>query len=304
MRIIITILILCGIGSAYAQKDLINKVTEQAVEIDSLMKVSKNYKQSDNKNRAKLLRNQDTINVMKSELSEFENVKAEKNNLEKQLKLKSDSLTILKSNLLDKDNQLTTQSQINKQEVREASEASKSEIIKIIVAFYNSKPFDDLLQSSSEQSIRNDRKIIGNTSDIDPLLSDLKKCLSARKLLESKFDEAKFKYTQIQLNQIKRESESLSSLINTIENYQTYNEGLKGAIAEIIGLDGRESVIGMPKEIQNEKFNKIIVEISDYIFNYEFNFLDYPYLSDVVLEIIKRKAPNPDADISDLAQKL
>jgi hypothetical protein len=32
--------------------------------------------------------------------------------------------------------------------------------------------------------------------------------------------------------------------------------------------------------------------------------LDYPYLSEVVLEIIKRKRPNPDADISDLLKKI
>ena len=47
-----------------------------------------------------------------------------------------------------------------------------------------------------------------------------------------------------------------------------------------------------------------MAEISYYIFNYDFNFMDYPYLSVVVLEIIKRKAPNPDAKISDLLQQL
>ena len=39
-------------------------------------------------------------------------------------------------------------------------------------------------------------------------------------------------------------------------------------------------------------------------FNYDFKFNDFPYLSDIVLEIFKRKQPNPDADISDLLQKL
>jgi hypothetical protein len=51
---------------------------------------------------------------------------------------------------------------------------------------------------------------------------------------------------------------------------------------------------------------KIIVlsEISVYIFNYDFNFTYYPYLSNIVLEIIKRKQPDADADISDLLNAL
>lgn len=304
MRIIITILILCGINSTYGQQDLIDTLAEQAVKIDSLKKVVEKYKQSDNENQTKLLKLQDTINVLKSDLSEFENVRDDKNNLEKQLKLTIDSLIILKSNLLDKDNQLTTQIKSNKEEVLEAREASRNKVITSVVAYYTTTSFDDLIEFSTEQSVRNDRKIIGNKPDLESLLSDIENSLSARKLLEIKFDASKVKNAEIQLNQIKRESKSLVKLINTLNNYQIYNDGLKKTIAEIKNLDGRESVMGMPREIQNKKFNKIIIELSDYIYTYDFNFIEYPYLSEVLFEVIKLKAGNPDADILDLEQKL
>ena len=60
----------------------------------------------------------------------------------------------------------------------------------------------------------------------------------------------------------------------------------------------------MIPEIQKNKLIMILDEISLFVFNYDFNLNSYPYLSDVVLEIFKRKQPNPDAEISDLMQKL
>ncbi len=59
----------------------------------------------------------------------------------------------------------------------------------------------------------------------------------------------------------------------------------------------------MSPQVVNSKLNKILSELSKFIFDYNFNFVDYPYFSDIVLDIIKRKQPNPDADIVDLLKK-
>ena len=37
---------------------------------------------------------------------------------------------------------------------------------------------------------------------------------------------------------------------------------------------------------------------------YHFNFTDYPYLSELVLETMKRKQKDANSDISDLVEKL
>ena len=306
MRIIrIVAVILCGISSSYAQQDdLITRFGKQAIANDSLTKVIKNYEQSDTENQVKIQNLQDSINNLKSDLAKLENFKAEKIKIENQLKQKNDSITVLQSNLLDKEKQLKTQEQNTIQKVREARESSKGEIVSGIVGNYKNKTFDDLIKSTTQKSIRNDRRIIGNSTDIEPLLSNLEKYYSVKELLESKFDASKIKDVKNELNQIKFESRSLALLKSTVEKYQIFNAGLREVIQKIMALDEKESVVNMPKEIQNEKFNKIMADISYYLFNYDFNFLDYPYLSDIVLEVIKRKAPNPDADISDILMKL
>lgn len=303
-KIIITIIILCGIGSSYAQQDLINDLKKQAITNDSLNKAIKSYEQSSNENQVKIENLQDTIKILKTDLSKLENFRDEKETIDKQLKLKSDSIALLKSNFIDKDKELKIQEQNFRQQISDARENSRKEIIKLVVDYYKNKPFDELIKSSTQQSILRDKQIIGNNRDIEPILSSLDTYSNIKNLFGSKYEAAKIKEAKNQLSQIKLESPSLYKLRNTVQNYQTFNEGLKEVIGKIMALDERELVLGMTKEIQDQKFNKILAEISYFIFNYDFNFVDYPYLSDVVLEIIKRKTPNPDTDISNLLQKL
>lgn len=305
--ILVTTLFFCGISSSYAQQDslYLDRLEKRAVEIANLNNEVVKYKDSVNDNAIKLNKLKDSLKLLKSKLSEIEDVKADKNVLENLLKQKSDSITILKTDLLDKDKQLATQTQSNKQEVKEAIENSKNKTLKSLIDYYKNKSFDDLVKSSTQQSARNDKNIIGHSNDIEPLLSDLEIYYKIKLLFQNEFNSAKIKEAQNQFNQLEQlESSSIDKLKNDVENYQIFNEGLKETIEKIIALDGRESVIGMPKEIQNLKFNKIMAEISFYIFNYDFNFLDYPYLTDVMLDIIKLKAPNPDANIFELLQKL
>jgi len=92
----------------------------------------------------------------------------------------------------------------------------------------------------------------------------------------------------------------LDGLKKNLKNYQAFTDGLKESIKKIIELDKNQAVSGMSEDIQKSKLN----EISQYIFDYDFNLIDYPYLSNIVLEIIKDKQSNPDADISDLLKNL
>lgn len=305
MKIIRVItLILCGLGSSYAQQDLINTLQKQAITNDSLIKVINNYEQSNNESQVTLRHLLDTINNLKSDLSKLKNLETEINGLEKFIKLKTDSIIILKSNISDKDVQLITQEQINIQKIKDAKENSKNVIIARVVDNYKNRTFDDLIKSSTQQSILNDKQILGPSKELGPLLSDLEKYFSIKKLFQSKFNNANIEDAQKQFNLIELESSSIDKLKNKVENYQALNDGLRETIERIITLDGQELVVSMSKETQNKKLSKILIEISYYIFNYDINLLDYPYLSDVLFEIIKRKTPNPDADISDLLIKL
>ena len=48
---------------------------------------------------------------------------------------------------------------------------------------------------------------------------------------------------------------------------------------------------------------EILAELSDYFYNYSFDFAEYPYLSGIVMEIINRKQKDANADISDLMEE-
>ncbi|MDR2384610.1 MAG: hypothetical protein LBD80_02945 [Tannerella sp.] len=166
------------------------------------------------------------------------------------------------------------------------------------------QPFDELVKSSSKQSVPRDLRLIGDNTFIRQTLTDLEKYFNAKELLSKKYDDFSIPIAQKELGQIKQNYSALEKLKLTIDNYQTFNDGLKETVAKRMDLDSREQTEEMPVDIQKLKFNKILAELSSYIFNYDFNFMDYPYLSDIVLEIIKRKQPNVDADISDLFNKL
>lgn len=303
-RIVIVTFIMCAFNPAFAQNDLIDRIAKQAVEIDSLKKVVK-AEMDNNQQLSKENHNlQDTLKKLNSDLAKLEEFRTEKKNINSLLRQKTDSIVLLKADISEKDKQIATEKQIFLQKTREEYEKGKNEILATVVNNYKSKSFDELLKSSTKQSAQRDLQLVENPTEVKQIMSDIEKYFSAKELLDTKPDAVQIKSVQNQLGQIKRESALLSKLKEMIGNYQTFTTGLKGTIEKIMVLDNTEAVSGMSKEIQKKKFDKILAEVSSYIFNYDFNFSDYPYLSDIFLELIKRKQPNADADISDLLKKL
>jgi len=104
------------------------------------------------------------------------------------------------------------------------------------------------------------------------------------------------------LKQIKRPSKLIDTLKEIAEDYQDFNNALKETISKLIDLDKRKKGDDISESI---KFKKD--EMSGILINYMFNYYDYykyPYLFEIVLEIIKRKIQNVDDPITDLLQKL
>lgn len=295
---------LCSLSSVFAQKDLLDRLEKQAVEIDSLKKVIKAKMDTTlrlSKENNKLL---DTMKILKSDLAKLEEFRIGKKKIDTLLVQKSDSIVLLKAAILEKDKQITAEMQKGEQNEREKYDAGKNEILATIANSYKNKSFNELIKSSTKESVQRDLQLFQNQTEIKQILSDIEKFFIAKELLNTKLDIVQIKNVQNQLVQIRKESVLFSKLKEIIGNYQTFNDGLKETIGKIVALDNAETVFKLGKEVQKKKFDKILAEISSYIFNYDFNFSDYPYLSDVLLDIIKRKQPNPDADISDLLKKL
>jgi hypothetical protein len=61
---------------------------------------------------------------------------------------------------------------------------------------------------------------------------------------------------------------------------------------------------GMDKTTKQDKLNKIFSILLTFVFDFDLKYNDYPYLFDIVLDVIKRKQSNADEDISDLLKKI
>jgi len=319
---IIFFVIFYGLGNALAQDCVADKIAKQAVEIDSLKKTHKTValkidslqkfivkndamnKQLSGDYLASKKKYEETIEDLKKELTKLEKFKSEKKAIETILLAKSDSIVLLKKQITQKDNEIKTITEKSKKDASTEKENGKNEVLNQLLNTYKNKSFDDLINSSSLTSLLRDKQLIGNNSDVKQIIADLETYYNAEKLLSNKFNASQLNNALSQVTVIKQQSKLVPTLKDNLDNLKIINEGLNTTIQNIIALDKKEFVKGMDEQIIKSKLNKVLSELSKYIFDYNFNFLDYPYLSEVVLEIIKRKRPNPDADISDLLKKI
>jgi hypothetical protein len=285
-RLIFIVIVVFANYSTYSQVELLDRLEKNTLTIDSLKRVANLSQGLAAERQSKLMKLEDSLKVLKTELSKMESFKTNQ---------KTDSILILSS-------QLSQIEKENKKNVTEAKEQGKLEALANLTNYYLKNTFEDLIQSSTKQSIQKDQQLFGDKTELKSLLSDLDKYFNAKELLNKKYNPGQIEKAQNELNQIKRESESLNNIKNDLRLYKTYNDGLKEMLSEIVKIDAdpNQTVSGLPEEVQKLKFYKI----SSYIFNYDFNLTDFPYLSDIILEVIKRKTPSPDAEVSDLIQKL
>jgi hypothetical protein len=309
-KIIIIAFILGSFSSAFSQQELINEIKRQAT--DSLSKVIQAERETNTTNTIqsqKILRNlQDTIYVLKNDLSKLNKFRTEKKNIDIKLITKSDSISLLLNTILNKEKQIVLEKNNCELKVKEEYKNGQNSTLSGIANTYKTNSFDDLIQSATLESVKRDKALLENNTDLNHLFTDLIACFEAKEILKYKFDISKVKNYQVKLAQVKQKSVALEKLKTDIENYESFNSGLKECIAKVIVYDKDEKkafkVAGMDLETQKMKLNMIFFEISTFIFNYDFKLNDYPFLSDIVLEIFKRKQPNPDAEIADLMQKL
>ena len=313
---------LSGFGKVYAQDSVLDKIAKQAVEIDSLKKANKtielridslfktiakneiNNKQLSSNHYAAARKYSDTIVSLKKQLSSFEKYKSDKKTIETTITAKSDSIISFKKQIIQKEDEIKTIILKSKKDAIEEKDNGKNEVLNQLVNAYKNKSFDELIYSSSIKSVQRDKQLIGNNTEVKQIITDLEIYFNAVNLFSNKFAAPQVNDAISQVNLINQQSKLVSTLKDNLDNFNTFNEGLSAAIRNIIALDKKEYVKGMSEQVVKLKLNKVLFEISKFVFDYNFNFVDYPYFSEIVLDIIKRKRPNPDADISDLLNKI
>jgi hypothetical protein len=306
---------LCGFSSAYSQDCYADKIEKQGVRIDSL---EKECKRITNK-KDSLLEINETINSSNKQLEESKKedsikLKNVQSDLDKEKSkneadstsgvAKNNTITDLNKQLTQKDGELKTSQEESKKTAATEKENGKKEVLDQLINTYKNKDFDDLINYSSITSLKRDKQLIGKNADIKQIIDHLEIYFNASNLMTNKFNAINVNEAIEQLKHIKQTSKLVATLKDNLGNFKTVNENLNITIQNIVSIDKKEFVKSMGDQVVKLKLNKILGELSRFIFDYNFNFVDYPYLSDIVLEIIKRKQPNPDAEISDLLKKL
>jgi len=260
----------------------------------------------------------DTVAILKKKILDLnkEIVDLNKNKLAiengkllEQIKLlttKNNELNLLKekNNILiaNKDNQI-------KEIAIKEKENGKKEVITTIINSYKNKKFDNLILISTKESVLGDKQLIGNNSEINGILSDLEIYFKGKELLYQKIDVNQLNTIKTELSQIKQQSNLITTLKKNLESYNSISTKLKETIENIRLYDDKSSKKymigeGIDKPTRDDKLNKIFSILMPYILDYDLKYNDYPYLFDIVLDIIKRKQSNTDEDISDLLKKI
>ncbi|MFN3760289.1 MAG: hypothetical protein ACK4SF_13850 [Algoriphagus aquaeductus] len=310
----ICLIVLFSLSLGYTNAQEVNLVTEvklQAVQIDSLKKIilleKARFEELDKSVgflQSMIKSQQDSLKSLRSGIAQLENMRSNLNSKDLQIKQKNDTINYFNTQIIDLKNQILIERKNGVNNLAIGKETGKKEIYDLIVNSYRNKSFEELLKITTINSVKNDLSFLGPETEVKTVLDDLIIYFLGIETLNKKFNKLQIQKTQSDLIKINRESLSVSQLKEKIDNYELFNDGLKKSLQKIKELDQVESVNGMSEEIVTKKMNKIINEITSFNFNYDFSFESYPYLSQIIFEVLIRKQPNPDADISDLLTKL
>ena len=227
-------------------------------------------------------------------------VKVERDNLQK----KSDSLfsrvTELEKTISERDELIKKEKKLCVENSMQEKEKGKQEILKQLILIYN-KPFDELIKSFTKKSVERDLLLVKDNIEVQQKLQNLKKYFDAEQVLSEKYNEQKVKTAQTQITSLDSTA-FVNKLTDKLDDYLLCNNGLKTTIDSVLVIDKR--IIANDDYSQEKKLQKILAELAWYFRNYHFNFTDYPYLSDIVLDIIKQKQKDANADISLFKAKL
>ena len=283
-------LILCGFCSAYSQNnDLIEKISKQRRAIDSLQIDIDALEQhvEDLQPEIKKLK-KDLSKLQKNKLQPQKTKKIKPKKIEaqnKKIKIQNDRIEQLSKDYTTILNEM--RNQINR----------KDTLINV-TNFYENKPFDYLVKASTKDYVQRDLQLVGN-HPIKQVLFDLEQYFYAKELLDKKFNDADIKEALNNLNKIEQESKSLEDLKKNIKEYEALNEQFKKMINKIIEIDEDFKNVSTPGNFTKmRKVGEIYTALFYFISFNQFNFIDYPYLSKILLKIIDLKRSDIDAKIS------
>lgn len=300
-KLFILLLIVVACYPAYSQ-DCCDKVEKQAVKIYNLEKLVQNEKENNQNYQIIVTKYIDTNRLLKAELKMLEQFKDEKKSFDTKLAQKSDSIELIKQIIVAKDRQILVVNQECEKRSGEEKEKGRNDALMDVIDDYNKKNFDTIILFSTRFSVQRDLQLVGSNNAIKELLLDLKIYFDATEILTRRYDALMVGNAVKALNQMKRQSSLLEQLKKDIGSYNEYRESLFRHLSNLCDLDKRKSALNDP-EIEKIKFKDVAEIMADYLNSYP-DYKKYPFLSDIVFDIFRRKAEDSDNDITDLLNKV
>jgi hypothetical protein len=323
-KVMILAIFACDFSAAYSQ-DLIENVVKQVVVIYGLKKEVKSL--TSQSERQLRFSNDGISRLIATHKSEVDNlnkkvanaekglaaaskkvtaldknkVKAERDNLQKLVDTLQADTAALNKKLAEKEGELAAAKTEANAKIREAKEQGCAEALANVFDAYT-KPFNELIKSSTPQSVERDLLLVGNNESAKKKLQDLQKYFAAKQVLSKPYSEQKVHTAQLQISALEQ-TELVKHLAAKLGKYKLCSDGLKDVINEILDIDRK--FVGNDEDTQKTKMQDISYALTRYFYDYpSFSFTDYPCLSDIVSEIMKRKQEDANTDISDLLVKL
>jgi len=137
-------------------------------------------------------------------------------------------------------------------------------------------------------------------------LSNLKIYFRAESLLTQQFNSAHIRNTLEQLDKIEIRPQlqaRFMELRRRLRDYNRLNNGLRHTINEINKLDQIQAGGSQNSPAKQMKLKEILFILGQYMYN-NYAYVNNPYLSDIVTQILIRKYENADAPIMDLLERL
>jgi len=321
-KILVLLLILFCFSSAYSQKDLIDAITELTLEKDSLerqvikplndsitglifshKKENSELRAWRSKHKLKEIYLEKDNQALKSKLIELEKnkVKDERDTLQAQFDLEKNRADSLDTLVVQKDLLIADEEERGARKSIQEKEEGRQEVLNRIIQTYQEQPFDDLIKSFTLNTVERDMLIVGDKIEEHQTLMKLKKYFKSEQVLNEKFNELKVEIALAQILSLEQ-TELVKGLAVKIENYKSRNLALIRTINEILEID--KSLNGNDNSIKDKKRAKVWMKLSWFIRHYRFNFSDYPYLTERVIDIIDQKEKNPNTDITYLLDEL
>src|SRR5690554_2809386 len=255
------------------------KAKESAADLEN-----KNLKALSEANEKELQNLQKSLAVLKKDSTKVQKYRNLKSDYEKDLQNKETEINDLNAIILERDEAL---SQVDRDK-KESFINGKREVLESLKLLYQ-QSLDSLITMTTRESVSRDLDLLlrykreTNDGAVLEVLETLLDYFDAQKLLWERFQKEKVQAAKIKLESFSVKSEKSQILVQTLSRYEAINSGLREALLKIKEYDEKNTANSY--SIHQRKLKEFIIpEISDFIFNYDFQFKDYPFLTENIMK--------------------